>query len=390
MKIRGMALVSVLLLALASLAQVKAAERVVDLKSSDGTRLKATFFAAGVSGPGILLSHQCNRDRRSWDTLARKLSASGMNVLTFDLRNYGESEGKPFDKLTQQEGQASAQKWGDDVEAALQYLEVQPGVKRDVIGLGGASCGVGNSVESARHHPEVKSLVLLAGPANLEGRNFLRHSTLPVLYGYADDDQFPPSVVITQWLYLLTPNPGKKLVTYPNGGHGAEIFSVHPEFEDVIKDWFVTTLIKTPGHAPDAKSVAVPKEIEILNTVDQPGGAAKVSKMLADARKNNPKTTLFPEAPVNLMGYEHMQVGDNNGAVEILKLNAEAYPDSTNVYDSLSDAYIAAGKKELALANVKRALEMLKTDTTTPQQLRDGIKASCEQKLKQLSAGPSE
>jgi hypothetical protein len=31
-----------------------------------------------------------------------------------------------------------------------------------------------------------------------------------------------------------------------------------------------------------------------------------------------------------------------------------------------------------------RALELLKADNTTPQRLRDGIKASCEQKLKQL------
>lgn len=384
MKPHSKALMAIVFFALPVIAQVKVAERVVDIISADGTRLKATYFSAGVPGPGVVLMHQCNKDRKSWGDLPRKLSASGINVLTFDLRNFGESDGKPFDKLTPQEGQASAQKWPDDVEAAYQYLVAQPGVKRDDIGLGGASCGVGNSVEAARLHPEVKSLVLLAGPANLKGRNFLRKSNLPVLYGYADDDEFPPSNLVTAWLYLLTPNPGKKLVTYPNGGHGAEIFLVHPEFEDVIKDWFVTTLIKTPGRAPAEKQAAVPKEIEILNVLDQPGGPAKVSEMLAQARKKDPKATLFPEQTVNVMGYEHMQAGDNKGAVEILKLNAEAYPDSTNVYDSLSDAYLAVGEKQLALANVKRALAMLPADTTTPQQLRDGIKASCEQKLKQL------
>ncbi len=65
----------------------------------------------------------------------------------------------------------------------------------------------------------------------------------------------------------------------------------------------------------------------------------------------------------------------------------EPYPNSASVYDSLSDAYLADGQKDLALANVKRALEKLNTDTSTPQRLRDGIKASCEQKLKQLGTG---
>ncbi|MGZ4839162.1 MAG: tetratricopeptide repeat protein, partial [Terriglobales bacterium] len=160
-------------------------------------------------------------------------------------------------------------------------------------------------------------------------------------------------------------------------------------FETVIRDWFVTTLIKTPGQAPVSKEKpALPKSIQFFTLLEEPGGAAKVSGMLAEARKKDNKATLFPEDVVNIMGYEHMQAGDNGGAVEILKLNAEAYPNSANVYDSLSDAYLANGQKDLALANVKRALEMLKTDSTTPQRIRDGIKASCEQKLKQLGAKP--
>lgn len=382
---RMWSILAVVLLAVLAIAQTKPAGRVVDLTSADGTKLKATFFSAAKSGPGVLLLHQCNRDRKIWDGLAQQLAASGMNVLTFDLRNFGESAGEPFDKLPPQQAQAATQKWPGDVDAAFAYLVSQPGVKRDTIGLAGASCGVNNSVQAARRHPEVKSLVLLAGSTNLDGRNFLRDSKLPVFYGFADDDEFPASVLATKWLYSLTASAGKKLVRYTNGGHGAEIFKDHPEFEGVIKDWFVTTLIKTPGRASVAtKNAPVAKEFHILDLLDQPGGAVNVSAMLSDARKNDPKATLFPEAAVNIIGYEHLQAGDKKGAIEILKLNAEAYPNSTNVYDSLSDAYLADGQKDLALANVKRALEMLKTDTTTPQQLRDGIKVSCEQKLKQL------
>ncbi|MDT8071079.1 MAG: alpha/beta hydrolase [Terriglobia bacterium] len=374
-----------LLFAISTFPQTTKSQRAVDLTSADGTKLKATFFAAAKPGPGVLLLHQCNRDRKVWDPLPEQLAAAGINVLTFDLRNFGESEGKPFAQLTQQEKQASAQKWPADVDAAFEYVVSQPGVKRGDIGLAGASCGVDNSIKAAMRHPEVKSMVLLAGPTNLAGRDFLRKSNMPVLYGYADDDQFPETIVETEWLYELTPNEGKRLVRYPNGGHGAEIFPVHPEFVGVIRDWFVTTLLKTPGQAPVPKEKpAISKQAKVLSLLDEPGGVAKVSAMLAEARKSDPKATIFPEASVNLMGYEHLQANDTKAAVEILKLNAEAYPNSTNVYDSLSDAYLADGQNELALVNVKKALEMLKTDTTTPQQLRDGIKQSCEQKLKQL------
>jgi hypothetical protein len=84
------------------------------------------------------------------------------------------------------------------------------------------------------------------------------------------------------------------------------------------------------------------------------------------------------------MGYERLQSGDIKGAIEIFKLNVAAYPNSPNVYDTQSDAYLADGQKELARANAEKALELLFSDTTDDQQRRDGIENSAEQKLKQL------
>src|SRR5262250_1097014 len=64
--------------------------QVVDLKSADGTLLKATYFAADQPGPGVLLFHQSNRTRTSWDDLARQLALAGINTLAVDTRGYGE------------------------------------------------------------------------------------------------------------------------------------------------------------------------------------------------------------------------------------------------------------------------------------------------------------
>ena len=88
-------------------ANVDAAEapapRVVDLEAPDGIMLKATYFAAGKPGPGVLLMHQCNRQRKVWDDLAGQLAASGVNVLTMDFRGFGESGGTSFDKMPPEE-----------------------------------------------------------------------------------------------------------------------------------------------------------------------------------------------------------------------------------------------------------------------------------------------
>jgi predicted alpha/beta hydrolase len=84
-----------LALGLTSKAQTTPPARVVDLTTTDGVTLKATYFAAGKPGPAILLLHQCNRQRKVWDDLAGRLAASGFNVLTFDFRGFGESGGTP-------------------------------------------------------------------------------------------------------------------------------------------------------------------------------------------------------------------------------------------------------------------------------------------------------
>lgn len=367
------------------------AGRVVDLKAADGTTLKATYFDAGKPGPGVLLLHQCNRQRKVWDGLAEQLAAAGINVLTVDNRGFGESGGTPHDKQTpEQEGQIEREKWPGDFDTAFQYLVSQPGVTRDTIGVGGASCGVNNSVQTARRHSEVRSLVLLSGPTNLQGRQFLRESVnIPVFFAVADDDEFPPSVQTIEWLYSITPNPGKKLVHYATGGHGADMFPVHPELPQMIVDWYVSTLIKTPGRAPVAKDAPViPQEVRNLDLIEQPGGTAKVAKMLDEAHRKDSKAVLFPEGMVNFMGYEHLQFGDTKGAVEIMKLNAAAYPNSPNAYDSLSDAYVADGQKDLARQNAKRAMDLLAADTTDNEQARNAIKASAEQKLQQLGDAP--
>jgi len=364
-------------------------QRVVDLTAADGIKLKASYFPAGKPGPGILLLHQCDHDRKIWDGLAQQLAAAGFNVLTFDYRGYGESGDRPHNPVGSGplEPPEEMQKWPADIDVAFSYLKSQPGVKADPVGVGGGSCGVSNAIKTAARHSEVKSLVLLAGPADLKDREFLRQSKLPIFFSVADDDQYPFMVQFTELLYTISGGTGKKFVQYKTGHHAAEIFSVHPDLPKSIVDWYTTTLIKTPGKAPaEANAHAMPPEIHQLDVLDQPGGPAKLQQELAEERKKDPKAPFLPELALAGFAYQHFEAGDKQGTLEILKLDQAAYPDAPNVYDNLADIYLALGDRDLARQNSQKALEKVAADTTDPQPMRDAIKASAEERLKKLDS----
>src|SRR5438270_8609255 len=235
-----------------ALGQSALTPRVVDLKSADGTILKGTYFAAAKPGPGVLLLHQVNRTRQSWDQLAAQLAAAGISTLTLDMRGLGESGGTRWEKLSDAELGKHWRGWPEDIDVALEYLRSQRSVDRDMIGLGGAGLlGVDNCVEAARRHPaEVKSLVLMSGETFRDGLQFLHEARqLPELFVFSDDDEYPPTQDAMKLLYVTASSPSKKLVHYSaaedapwlwyepfdlgrvpsHGGHGTDMFQAHPE-----------------------------------------------------------------------------------------------------------------------------------------------------------------
>ena len=241
----------------------------------------------------------------------------------------------------------------------------QPGVQRDVMGLAGAgSYGVVNAVETARLHPaDIKSLVMMSGETFRPGIEFLHQaSQLPDLFVVADTDEYPPTVEAMLWLYARAPlqsqqeaDPLSRCTGGPwlwyetsyasrvaaTGGHGSDLLRDHPDLSGIIVQWFVTTLIKTPGHAPADPLAAA----AILNQLATPGGAAQVTQQLIEARRKDPKVQLWPEVSCDNIGSGYLREGETNAAIEIFQLNLLAYPDSADAHANLADAYLEDGKK---------------------------------------------
>jgi len=342
------------------------------LKAPDGTPLNATYYAAAGPGPGVILFHQSNRTRASWDDIAQKLAAAGIHTLTLDARAH------------------------DKVDVAFDYLTAQKDVDRHVIGAGGAGwLGVNFAVETARRHPaDVKSIAMLSGETLRPQLQFLHDaSSLPELYVFSDDDEYPPTEEAMQLLYATASTPYKKLVHFSkaeeapwiwyetdsgkppaHGGHGTDLFASHPELSDIVVQWFVTTLIKTPGHAPADPIAAAP----ILSDVEFGGGVARAAQQLADARKRDPEAQLWPEISMSIVGQDFMREGDLKSAIEILKLNLDAYRDSADAHETLAEAYLKDGQKELATKHAELALFILDSHSLPGSSWSDTLERNAE------------
>jgi len=75
-------------------------------------------------------------------------------------------------------------------------------------------------------------------------------------------------------------------------------------------------------------------------------------------KAGNPDVKLFNEGEMNAWGYRFLQEGKIKDAVELFKLNVQAYPGSANAFDSLAEAYLKDGQKDMAIKNYEKSLEL--------------------------------
>ncbi len=202
----------------------------MDIVAADGVKLKATYYTMNKPGPGMLLLHQCNMDRKSWKPLATALARLGVHVLTFDYRGYGETPRiGGYENLTK------------DIDAALLVLSSQPKVDPLRIGAGGASCGVNNSVELARRNGKIKALMVLSGPTSEEGLIFLReHPHLAIFGAASSEEDF--AVKAIKEMVSTSKNPLSKMMELQNAGHGVPMFSADPMLLQSVTEWIIKVL----------------------------------------------------------------------------------------------------------------------------------------------------
>ena len=82
----------------------------------------------------------------------------------------------------------------------------------------------------------------------------------------------------------------------------------------------------------------------------------------------------FREPQLNMLGYLLLRNQMVKEAIEIFKLNSEAFPESANVYDSLAEGYLFDGNTKLAEVNYRKSLE-LNPDNENAREMLNKIKS---------------
>jgi tetratricopeptide (TPR) repeat protein len=97
---------------------------------------------------------------------------------------------------------------------------------------------------------------------------------------------------------------------------------------------------------------------ETLSATIASSGLDAAVKQYHDLKAAPPAAYNFDEDELNTLGYRLIRMKKFKEAVRIFQLNVEAYPQSSNAYDSLAEGYMDDGDKPQAIANYQKSLQL--------------------------------
>jgi CubicO group peptidase (beta-lactamase class C family) len=103
-------------------------------------------------------------------------------------------------------------------------------------------------------------------------------------------------------------------------------------------------------------------------------------RKLRELDSSDPAVT---ELRLNDLGYE-VQPRSQAAALALFQLNASFYSDSPNAWDSLGEAFLAAGKRDEAARCFKKVRDLVPKDTHLPADLKAMLLANADRRLQQL------
>jgi dipeptidyl aminopeptidase/acylaminoacyl peptidase len=112
-----------------------------------------------------------------------------------------------------------------------------------------------------------------------------------------------------------------------------------------------------------------PAEAAILDVFKDEGVSAGI-EAYREAKVLFPDWLIVTEGGVNSLGYQFLNSGKIDEAIEVFEFNVARHPQSSNVYDSLGEAYMKAGNQALAFKNYQKSLELNPNNTNAVAMLK--------------------
>jgi uncharacterized membrane protein len=109
---------------------------------------------------------------------------------------------------------------------------------------------------------------------------------------------------------------------------------------------------------------------ETLSATIASSGIDQATKQYHDLKAAETATYNFDEDQLNSLGYQLISAKKFNEAIRVFQLNVEAYPRSSNAYDSLAEGYMDDGNKPQAIANYQKSLQLNPKNRNAVQMLQ--------------------
>ena len=125
---------------------------------------------------------------------------------------------------------------------------------------------------------------------------------------------------------------------------------------------------EAPPYDPYDPHPRQPVADALLATITEKGIEAALREYSSLKRRSD--AYYVSEASLNGLGYRLLGIKKIPEAITIFRLNAETYPRSANVYDSLAEAYLAGCDREQAIRNYQRSLALNPQNGNARDQLK--------------------
>jgi tetratricopeptide (TPR) repeat protein len=96
--------------------------------------------------------------------------------------------------------------------------------------------------------------------------------------------------------------------------------------------------------------------VDVLLLVANARGADVAIQKYEDLKKSSAKG--LDENTLLQVAYQILFAGKTDDAIKVFKLQVQDYPKYWNSYDSIGEAYMKAGQKDLAIANYEKSIEL--------------------------------
>jgi uncharacterized protein len=246
------------------------AEEVTFPSRADELKISGWFLPASQTpAPAIVLCHGVWTGRRECLPLALRFQAAGYNVLTFDFRAHGLSEGR-FTSVGHHET--------NDVLGAVAYVKSRPEVDPRRIGVIGFSMGAAASIQAAARCQDIA--VLVADSAYADFLDAARYSFRLV----TRVPHFPLAPMAMRWAKWLVNVDANQLRPIDVIGRIAPrpVLIGHGELDEIVPVRHAHTLFKAAG---EPKELWIHPEAHHVGArdMDADGYFARIERFVSDA-----------------------------------------------------------------------------------------------------------